>query len=103
MIILIRPHKIISFYVFGTRGGVLKDVDPWPPGRPRGHILNSLALVFPRLFPCPVLGSRIALLFESLKFCWKTPETTQKICENLILFPSVGDRLKKIFLKPFSP
>ena len=32
---------------------------------------------------CPVLGSRTALFFEPLKFCWKTPETLRKICEDL--------------------
>ena len=44
---------------------------------------------------CPVLGSRTALFFEPLKFCWKAPETSQKICEDLFLFSSSG----KVFLK----
>ena len=53
---------------------------PWPRGRPRGHILKSLALASkvkslalasrPQVLEnCPVLGSRTALFFELLKFC----------------------------------
>ena len=55
---------------------------PWPRGRPRGHILKSLALASkvkslalalssrPQVFGnWPVLGSRTALIFELLKFC----------------------------------
>ena len=57
---------------------------PWPRGRPRGHILKSLALALaskvkslalalasrPQVLEnWPVLGSRTALLFELLKFC----------------------------------
>ena len=53
---------------------------PWPRGRPRGHILKSLALASKvkslALASRPqvlenwlVLGSRTALLFELLKFC----------------------------------
>ena len=50
----------------------------WPPGRPRGHILKSLALASkvkslasrPQVLEnWPVLGSRTALFFELLKFC----------------------------------
>ena len=64
---------------------------------PRGHILKSLALA-PKvkslalaskpqvLENCPVLGSRTALFFEQLKFCWETPETLRKICEDLFCF-----------------
>ena len=79
---------------------------PWPRGRPQGQILESLALASkPQVLEnCPVLGSRTApLLFESLKFYWKAPETSQKICEDLFLFSSSGNRLKKIFWRPFSP
>ena len=32
---------------------------------------------------CPVLGSRTALLFVPLKSCWKIPEISRKICEDL--------------------
>ena len=46
---------------------------------------------------CPVLGSRTALFFEPLKFCWKTPETSRKILRRAFLFSSFGDRLKKNF------
>ena len=64
---------------------------------PRGHILKSLALASkvksltlaskPQVLEnCPVLGSRTALFFEHLKFCWKTPETSRKICEYLFCF-----------------
>ena len=35
---------------------------------------------------CPVLSSRTAIFFESLKFCWKTPETSPKICKDLFVF-----------------
>ena len=73
---------------------------PWPRGRPRGHILKSLALALaskvkslalaskPQVLEnWPVLGSRTALFFEQLKFRWKTPETSQKFCEHLFCFP----------------
>ena len=71
----------------------------WSPrGRPQGHIFKSLALASKVKFlalaskpqvleNCPVLGSRTALFFEQLKFRWKTPETSQKICEHLFRFP----------------
>ena len=49
---------------------------PWPRGRPRGHILKSLASKVKSLASrpqvrenWPVLGSRTALFFELLKFC----------------------------------
>ena len=55
---------------------------PWPRGRPRGHILKSLALASkvkslalasrPQVLEnenWPVLGSRTAVFFELLKFC----------------------------------
>ena len=63
---------------------------PWP----RGHILKSLALASnPQVLEnCPVLGSRTALFFEQLKFCWKTPETLQKIFEHLFCFPHLEHR-----------
>ena len=55
---------------------------PWPRGRPRGHILKSLALASkpqvlglglglealgPRKLPCPRLED--STIFEPLKFC----------------------------------
>ena len=57
---------------------------PWPRGRPRGHILKSLAskpqvlglgleALGPRKLPCPRLED--STIFEPLKFCRKTPET----------------------------
>ena len=75
---------------------------PWPRGRPRGHILKSLALALaskvkslalalaskPQVLEnCPVLGSRTALFFKQLKFRWKAPETSRKICEPCFCFP----------------
>ena len=41
---------------------------------------------------CSVLGSRTALSLEQLKFCWKTPETSRKICEHLFCFPNLEHR-----------
>ena len=73
---------------------------PWPRGRPREHILKSLALALaskPQVLEnCPFLGWRTALFLEPLKFFWKTPETSRKIYEDLFFF-SFGDCLKKIF------
>ena len=56
--------------------------------------MKSLALASkPQVLEnCPVLGSRTALFFESLKFCWKTPETSWKICEYLFCFPQLEHR-----------
>ena len=64
--------------------------------------MKSLALASkPQVLEnCPVLGSRTALFFEPLKFCWKAPETSQKICKDLFLFSSSENCLKKI-LKTF--
>ena len=63
----------------------------WSPrGRPcpREHILKFLAVASkPQVLEnCPFLGSRTALFFEQLKFFWKTPETSRKICEYLLCF-----------------
>ena len=57
--------KYIHFQRWSPRGR------PWPQGRPRGHILKSLASaskpqVLKNRF---VLGSRTALFFEPLKLC----------------------------------
>ena len=64
---------------------------PWPRGRPREHILNSLALALdskPQVLEnCPVLGSRTAVFFKQLKFRLKTTETSRKICEHFFCFP----------------
>ena len=80
---------------------------PWPRGRPRGHILKSLALALaskvkslalalaskPQVLEnCPVLGSRTALFFEQMKFRWKAPETSRKICEHFFCFPHLEHR-----------
>ena len=66
---------------------------PWP----RGHILKSLALTSkPQVLKnSPVLGSRTALFFEQLKFRWKTPETSRKICDHLFCFPQLEHRRRQ--------
>ena len=72
----------------------------WPRGRLRGHILKSLTLKPQVLKNCPVLGSRTALFFEPLKFCWKTPETSRKVCKYLFCFPQLEHRLGQTGLLP---
>ena len=69
---------------------------PWPQGRPRGHILKSLASKPQVLENFPVFGSRTALFFEQLKFRWKTPETSRKICEHLFCFSHLEHRLSQL-------
>ena len=56
--------------------------------------MKSLALASkPQVLEnCPVLGLRTALFFEQLKFRWKTPETSQKICEHQFCFPHLEHR-----------
>ena len=71
---------------------------PWGRPWPRGHILKSFALALvskvkslasrPQVLKnCPVFCSRTVLFFEWLKFWWKKPETSRKICEDLSYFP----------------
>ena len=93
-----------SIFVYLRRAILVTLHQRWSPrGRPwpREHILKSLALTMaskPQVLEnCPVLGSRTALFFEPLKFCWKAPETSQKICEDFFLFSSSGNSLKKNF------
>ena len=80
---------------------------PWPRGRPRGHILKSLAskpqvlgleALGPRKLPCPRLED--STISELLKFCWKTPETSQKICKCLFCFLQLERRLSQAGLTP---
>ena len=88
---------------------------PWPRGRPRGHILKSLALALaskpqvlglglglealgPRKLPCPRLED--STIFEPLKFCRKTPETPRKICKYLFYFAQLEHRLSQPRLPP---
>ena len=77
---------------------------PWPRGRPRGHILKSLALASkvkslalasrPQVLEnWPVLGSRTALFFELLKFCGALEKFFGKR-----FFVEIA---RKIFVKPF--
>ena len=81
---------------------------------PRGHILKSLASKVKSLVSkpqvlenCPVLGSRTALFFEQLKFRWKTPETSQKICEHRFCFPYLKHKRSQaggeLGARPLSP
>ena len=49
----------------------------------------------PRKLPCPWLQN--SLIFEPLKFFWKTSETLRKICKDFFLTSSSRDRLKKHF------
>ena len=50
--------------------------------------------------PCP-LGSRTALFLESLKFCWKTPETSQKKFTKTFFVFLVWRSPEKIFGRLF--
>ena len=68
---------------------------PWPQGRPRGHILKSLALAsrLQVLENWPVLGSRTALFFELLKFFWKTffcGDRLKNFCEDLFFWRALA-------------
>ena len=79
---------------------------------PRGHILKSLALALasalaskpqvlglglealgPRNLSCPRLED--STIFEPLKFCRKTPETSRKICKYLFYFAQLQHRLSQ--------
>ena len=75
-------------------------------GRPRGHILKSLALapkpqvlglgleaLGPRKLACPRLED--STIFEPLKFCWKTPESSRKICKYLFCYAQLEHRLSQ--------
>ena len=54
-----------------------------------GQVLG-LEASSPRKLPCPWLED--STIFEQLKFRWKTPETSQKICEHLFCFPHFEHR-----------
>ena len=80
---------------------------PWPWGRPRGHILKSLAskpqvlgleALGPRKLPCPRLEDSI--IFWTVKILLKTPETSQKICKYLSYFAQLERRLSQAGLPP---
>ena len=75
---------------FEVLGLGFEALSPWP--WPRS--LKSLALASkPQVLKnCHVLGSRTALLFESLKFSWKMLKTSRKICEHLFCFPQLEHR-----------
>ena len=94
-----------TVFILNTRGGVLENVlgledvledtfsSPWP----WPQSLKSLALASkPQVLEnCPVLGSRTGLFFEQLKFRWKTPETSRKICKLLFCFPHLEQRRRQ--------
>ena len=96
---LLRPLWLCYCQKWSPRGC------PWP----RGHILKFLASKVKFLASklqvfenCPDLGSRTALFFETLKFCWKTPETSRKIREDLYCFPQlemVSKNFKTFFFR----
>ena len=82
---------------------------PWPRGRPRGHIFKSLAskpqvlglgieASGPRKLPCSRLED--STIFEPLKFCFNTPETSRKICKYLFCFPQLEHWLSQAGLPP---
>ena len=73
---------------------------PWPRGRPRGHILKSLALALaskpqvlglglglealgPRKLPCPRLED--STIFEPLKFCLKRQKPHRKFVNTFFI------------------
>ena len=78
-----RTSSRTHFEVLGLGLG-LEASSPWPWPRSLQVLEN-----------CPVLGSRTALFFEPLKFRWKTPETSRKICEHLFCFPQLEHRRRQ--------
>ena len=60
----------------------------WPQGRPRGHILKSLALASkPQVLEnCPVRGLRTALFFEQLNFVGKRQKSRGKFANTFFVF-----------------
>ena len=99
-------YLLLKYHRWSPRGR------PWPRGRPRGHILKSLALASkvkslalalrPQVLEnWPVLGPRTALFFGMLKFCGALEkffgkrflvEIAWKIFVKTFFF--FGDRLK---------
>ena len=72
---------------------------PWPLGRPRGHILKSLALASkPQVLEnCPALGSRTALFLNRWNLVGKRQKPCGKSAKTIFLISSSRDRLKKNF------
>ena len=53
----------------------------------------------PWSWPRSLRSSKItALFFKQLKFCWKTPENSRKICKYLFCFPQLEHRLSQVGL-----
>ena len=93
---------------------------PWPRGRPRGHILKSLAskpqvlglglgleASSPWPWPRSLKSSKIALssargqhYFWTVEILFKTPETSLKICKYLFYFAQLERRLSQAGLPP---
>ena len=80
-------------------------VRPRPRGRPRGHILKSLALASkPQVLENrPVLGSRTALFLNRWNFVGKRQNPRRKFVKTFFCFPQVEIVWKKIFWRLFSP
>ena len=56
-----------------------------------GQVLGlGLETLSPQKLPCPRLED--STIFEQLKPCWKTPETSRKIYEHLFCFPQLKHR-----------
>ena len=81
---------------------------PWPRGRPRGHILKSLALASsPRKLACPWLEDssifwNVKILWSAWKIFWKTffsGDRLKNFCEDLFFF--FLEIAWKIFVKTF--
>ena len=71
---------------FEVLGLGLEVSSPWPWPRTR------------RKLPCPRLED--STIFEPLKFCRKTPETSRKICKYLFYFAQLEHRLSQAGLPP---
>ena len=72
---------------------------PWPQGRPRGHILKTLASASkPQVLEnYPVLGSRTALFLNRWNFVGKRQKPRGKSAKTFFLVFSSRDWLKKNF------
>ena len=69
---------------------------------PREHILKSLALP---LASKPQVLKKAVIFSELLTLCWKTPETSRKILEDLfcVLFLEIALKILNIFLETLAP
>ena len=58
----------------------------------------GLEALGPRKLACPRLED--SSIFKPLKFCWKTPESSRKICKYLFYFAQLEHRLSQAGLPP---